>query len=103
MKLTYQQSPRHHKNTKGEVTAAPRYGQTLLDESIQLSSNSTRRIAVDRESKEFVFFEETHPGQNIFHGYLRPWEKMTSIMRKVAIDAGFCDRKGKIIRGTKPV
>jgi len=61
-----------------------------------------RRVAVDKEAKEYIVFDETNPGTGIFHGHTRPWsgggsvtplsQKMQSVLRK----AGLVNKKGKI-------
>jgi RHS repeat-associated protein len=96
--LIYEKSPKHGSTTRGNVSAAPRNGQSALDNSIQIKDTSPRRIGIDRATNEFVVFDETNPGTGTFHGHVRTWEQLTQEMKNVLIKTGEVTRTGKIIR-----
>lgn len=94
--LRYEPSPKHHKNVSGYVTPPPADGQAVLDRSLPLSETTTRRVGIDPELRAFIVFDETHPHTGIFHGYVRPWSRMTERMRQVLIKYDLADRKGNV-------
>lgn len=76
--------------------AQPTNGRLALDQSVQLSETTTRRIGVDKVSGEIVLFDETHPGKCIFHGHVRTWDELTNKMQSALYKAGLTDLKGRI-------
>ena len=92
--LSYEQSPKHHSNVKGNVSRAPTNGQSTLDISNQIKPTSSRRIGFDTPSGEIVIFDET--GSGVYHGHVRTWEQLTQEMKNVLINNGTHDRKGKV-------
>jgi hypothetical protein len=91
----YEANPKHGKDKKGNASAAPQNPQEVLDNSLELPGNTTRRIGVDTENKEFNVFDEHAEGK--FHGHVRQWGELTQQMKNVLIDAGLVNRKGKIL------
>jgi len=79
------------------VSKAPTEGQTILNNSVRIKETSSRRIGIDQVNHEIVVFDETHPGKDIFHGHVRTFEKLTPDMKNALQQAGFIDKKGKII------
>ncbi|TRX34060.1 adhesin [Flavobacterium sp. ZT3R18] len=69
--------------------------QEVLDNSLELPGNTTRRVGVDTENKEFNVFDEHAEGK--FHGHVREWGELTQQMKNVLIEAGLVNRKGKIL------
>lgn len=67
---TFEPSPKHDQTRPG-IGAQPTNGQSALDRSVQVSDTSSRRVGVDAGSGEIVVFDETYPGQCIFHGHVR--------------------------------
>ena len=94
--LIYESSPKHGSQARGNVSALPTNGQEVLNNSIQVSPNSSRRVGIDRTNREFVVFHETHPGTGIFHGFSVSWNNLRPVMRNVLINSGQVNRRGKI-------
>ena len=93
----YEASPKHGMTKRGEVGAAPSNGQAALDRSVQVKPTSSRRVGVDAANNEIVVFDETHPGQEIYHGHVRSWDELTSEMQNALRTAKLVDPHGKII------
>jgi hypothetical protein len=93
---TYEASAKHHAGTVDGafVSPAPTDGQKTLDASVQVKPESTRRVGIDREAKEYVVFDETVAG--VFHGHRRSWLGLHPDMRRALVDAGLCDKNGKL-------
>jgi RHS repeat-associated protein len=91
----YEANPKHGKDKKGNASAAPQNPQEVLENSLELPGNTTRRVGVDPENKEFNVFDEHSEGK--FHGHVRQWGELTQQMKNVLIDAGLVNRKGKIL------
>ncbi len=64
---TFEGNPKHGNTQSGRASPEPTNPQKSLDDSIELPGNTTRRIAVDKETGEFVVFDEHLPGK--FHGH----------------------------------
>ena len=96
----YQASPKHGAEKVGSVSAAPRAGQAALDSSVQVKETSPRRVGVDYDLGQLVVFDETHPGEGIFHGHVRSWDELTDQQRSAFSRAGLTDQRGRILRGT---
>ena len=90
---TYEKAP-YHNGGNAVKSAAPKNGQAALDNSIQVSQNSPRRIGISEN--EFVVLDQTTPGT--YHGHVRTWEELTQTMKNVLIKAGKVTSKGKIIK-----
>jgi hypothetical protein len=60
-----------------------------------LPGNTTRRVGVDSENKEFNVLDEHSEGK--FHGHVRQWGELTQEMKNVLIDAGLVNKRGKIL------
>lgn len=93
---TFEPSPKHDQSRPG-VGSQPVDGQVALDGSVQVSTNSARRIGVDVQNREIVVFDETYPGQCIFHGHVRTWDELTPEMKSALHKAGLTDLKGNIL------
>ncbi len=91
----YEANPKHGKDKKGNASAAPQNPQEVLENSLELPGNTTRRVGVDTENKEFNVFDEHSEGK--FHGHVRKWGELTQQMKNVLIDAGLVNKKGKIL------
>jgi hypothetical protein len=89
----FEGSPKHHKNSKGDVSRAPKDGQKALDNSIPYSEESPHRIGISEN--EFVVLNRTREG--IYHGHVRSWWKLTEDMRRELINHGLANFKGKIL------
>ncbi len=86
-----------HDQVRPGVGAQPRNGQAALDRSVQVSDTSSRRVGVDAASGEIVVFDETFPGQCIFHGHVRTWDQLTQKMQSALYKAGLTNLKGRIM------
>jgi hypothetical protein len=93
----YEPSPKHGPAQRGDVAAAPRDGQAALDRSVQVKPTSARRVGVDAANQELVVFDETYPGQQIFHGHVRSWNQLRPEMQAALRRAGLVDARGRII------
>ena len=91
---TYVPSPKHGMKTRGNISPAPKNGQDVLDNSIQIKSASSRRIGIDPETHEYVVFDQTRG--NEYHGHSRTWDQLTQEMKQVFIDSGLVTKKGKL-------
>ncbi len=61
----YEESPKHHPNTRNGIGKPPCDGQAALNRSI-LVDQGPARIAI--EGNRFVIFRQTSP--HVFHGYI---------------------------------
>jgi hypothetical protein len=93
----YEPSPKHGQTQRGDVAASPRDGQAALDRSVQVKPTSTRRVGVDAANQEIVVFDETYPGQQVFHGHVRSWGELRPEMQAALRRAGLVDARGRII------
>lgn len=91
----YERNPKHGKVKRGNANPEPTNPQKALDNSIKLPGNTTRRVSVDKETGEFVVFDEHLPGK--FHGHTRAWGELDQTMQAVLRKAGLVNKKGKII------
>ena len=98
-RYNYEASPKHGAEKAGNVSAAPRNGQAALDHSVQVKETSPRRVGVDYDTGELSVFDETHPGEGVFHGHVRTWDEMTDQQRNAFTRAGLTDRRGRILGG----
>jgi len=96
--LTYEGSPKHHSNADPGIGDAPANGQATLDNSVQVKSTSPRRVGVDPATGEIAVFDETHPGQKVFHGHVRTWDQLTQEMKNALQRAGLVDKRGRLIK-----
>jgi len=97
--LSYDPNPKHgpqnRGTAKGVSSAAPKDGQTALDNSVQVKASSPRRVGIDRANAEIVVFDEHLPGR--FHGHVRDWDDLTSRMQNALKNAGLVNKQGRII------
>jgi hypothetical protein len=93
--LRYELNPKHGTTQRGRAAAAPRSGQAALENSVQFGPTSSRRVAADVESQEFVVFHEHRPG--VFHGHVREWEQLDAEMQNALVRTGRVTRQGRII------
>jgi len=92
---TYEASPKHHKNAGPDISPAPIDGQAALDNSVQVKDTSAQRVGVDAANDEIVVFDETHPGQGIFHGHVRQWSDLNISQQNALRRAKLVDKKGR--------
>ncbi|MCB0082687.1 MAG: RHS repeat-associated core domain-containing protein, partial [Caldilineaceae bacterium] len=92
--LVYESSPKHHPNAQQGIGNAPQDGQGALDNSLQVTGNSPRRVGVDRANNQFVVFDQTREG--IFHGHVRSWQQLTDQMKNTVRNAGYVNWRGLI-------
>ncbi len=93
----YEASPKHHVGTVqgGYVSPAPTHGQEVLDASVQVKSESSRRVGIDKDAHEYVVFDETVAG--VFHAHTRTWNQLHPDMQQALIHAGLVARNGKLL------
>ncbi|MGB1271774.1 MAG: hypothetical protein ACPG5T_06860, partial [Endozoicomonas sp.] len=92
--LKYELAPYHGLKSNSVKSKAPVHGQSALDNSIQVSQNSPRRVGIDYQAKEFVIFDETSSG--VFHGHVRTWEELRQQDQAVLRKHFGVSKKGKI-------
>ncbi len=97
----FEASPKHPMGVapRPGVSPGPANGQAALDSSVGVGPNTARRVGIDYEAGEFTVFDETHPGQGIFHGHVRPWSLLDPKMQNALIRAGMANRRGVILMG----
>jgi hypothetical protein len=88
-RLRFEASPKHP-----DVVPGP--AQAGLDTSIGFSENTTRRVGIDYGSERFMVFDETYPGQGIFHGHYREWSELTPAMQAALRKAGMATSRGGV-------
>ncbi|QTE21204.1 hypothetical protein J3359_10235 [Polaribacter cellanae] len=91
----FERNPKHGKKKKGSSGAEPTNPQEVLDASLELTGNTTRRVGVDSSTGEFVVFDEHSEG--VFHGHVRTWSELSQGMQAILRKAGLVNKKGKII------
>jgi hypothetical protein len=92
--LEFDAASYHGKMDTPVKSKGPANGQETLDLSIQVKPTSPRRIGVDPDTNEFVVFDRT--GGNVYHGHVRPWDKLHQDMKNALIKAKKVDSKGNI-------
>jgi RHS repeat-associated protein len=91
----YEPSPKHGTTNKGKANKAPTNPQESLDNSYQVSPNTSRRVGYDPEANEFNVFDETHPGKNVYHGHSREWNELSQDMKNTLQKNKVVNSKGK--------
>jgi hypothetical protein len=103
-RLTWAPSDKHGTIQRGRAAPAPSNPQQVLNTSVPLGPDTSRRVGVDPETGEYCVFDETHNGQLIFHGHVRPWTStdprqpaLTPDMKNALVRAGLTDLNGRIL------
>lgn len=97
--LEFDAASYHGKTDTPVKSKGPSNGQEALDNSVQVKPTSARRIGVDQETREFVVFDRT--GGDVYHGHVRPWDKLHQDMKNALIKAKKVDNKGNILGAKK--
>jgi hypothetical protein len=92
--LEFDAASYHGKTDTSIKSKGPTNGQGTLEQSIQVKATSPRRIGVDPDTSEFVVFDRT--GGDVYHGHVRPWEKLHQDMKNALTKAKKVDSKGNI-------
>ena len=61
----YEENPKHHQHSKGNISKPPRDGQAALDNSIEVPGKDCR---VSIQDSQIVMLQQHRPGR--FHGYI---------------------------------
>lgn len=93
--LTFEPNPKHRSKKRGRVSSQPTDGQVALDNSVQISERSTRRVGVDRENEEIVVLMEHLPG--IFHGFVVEWNELERGVQRQLQDLGLVTSRGRML------
>lgn len=93
--LKYEAALYHGSVSNAIKPKVPSNPQKALNESIKIKDISDRRIAVDKNTGDFVIFDKTI--DNIYHSHVRTWNELTQEMKNLLINKGFVNRKGKIL------
>ncbi len=97
--LEFDAASYHGKADTPVKSKGPANGQETLENSIQVKPTSPRRIGVDPDTSEFVVFDRT--GGDVYHGHVRPWDKLHQDMKNALIKAKKTDNKGNILGAKK--
>lgn len=89
----------HGKTDTPVKSKGPTNGQEALENSVQVKPTSPRRIGVDPDTNEFVVFDRT--GGDVYHGHVRPWDKLHQDMKNALIKAKKADNKGNTLGKNK--
>ena len=92
--FTFEPNPKHRRTKSGRVSAQPIDGQAALDNSLQLSENSSRRVGVDKGNQQIVMFMEHLPG--VFHGFLVEWRDLEPRAQRLLQHIGLVTSRGRI-------
>lgn len=92
--LEFDAASYHGKTDTPVKSKGPSNGQEALENSVQVKPTSPRRIGIDSGANEFVVFDRT--GGDLYHGHVRPWDKLHQDMKNALMKARKVDNKGKI-------
>lgn len=92
----FEPAPYHRTTPSGRKSPRPVNGQGALDNSLQVSQTSTRRVGIDPDTGNFVVFDETFPGSGVFHGHVRPWDELEQAQQAILRRSFGVSRTGKI-------
>lgn len=93
--LTFQPNPKHRSKKRGRISAQPTDGQAALNDSVQISERSSRRVGVDRGNKEIVIFMEHLPA--VFHGFVVEWNDLERDVQRLLQKLGLVTGRGRIL------
>jgi len=93
-RLQYEAAPYHGRVGNAVKSKAPRNGQGALDNSLQVTENSARRVGIDPDTREFVIFDQTSNGT--FHGHVRTWSELRPVDRTFLRREFDVSKKGKV-------
>ncbi|MNH84466.1 S-type Pyocin [compost metagenome] len=99
LNLVFDAASYHGKTDTPVKSKGPANGQVALENSIQVKPTSARRIGVDPDTNEFVVFDQT--GGDIYHGHVRPWDKLHQDMKNALLKAKKVNNKGNILGAKK--
>lgn len=88
----YENSPYHHRNSRGTKSPCPKNGQRCLDYS--LPTEGTQRIAIENDT--FVLLKYTSPGK--YHGHVVTWKELHNKLQTILIKNGFVTTSGRILK-----
>ncbi|MEE9681493.1 S-type pyocin domain-containing protein [Pseudomonas moraviensis] len=97
--LEFDAASYHGKKDTPHKSKGPSNGQKALESSVQVKPTSARRIGVDPDANELVVFDRT--GGEVYHGHVRPWDKLHQDMKNALIKARKVDSKGNILGARK--
>lgn len=86
---------KHGKDARGDISAAPKDGQTALDRALPDPRAPNSEKLTGWSSGQFVEFQETLP--NLYHGYVIPWRGVPQPVRKAWQEAGIVTAGGRFI------
>jgi hypothetical protein len=93
--LEFDSANYHGKTDTPVKSKGPTNGQEALENSVQVKPTSPRRIGIDLDTNELVVFDRT--GGDVYHGHVRPWDKLHQDMKNALIKAKKVDNKGNIL------
>lgn len=92
---TFEPNPKHRGEKRGRISAQPTDGQAALDNSVQISDTSSRRVGVDRDNREIVVLMEHLPG--VFHGFVVKWDEPDRNVQRRLQGLGLVTSRGRIL------
>lgn len=93
-RLRYEPAPYHGRVGSGVKSRGPTNGQAALDNSLQVTETSARRVGIDPGTNEFVIFDRTSDG--LFHGHVRTWNELRPVDRAFLREEFGVSGRGKI-------
>ena len=93
--LTFQPNPKHRSKKRGRISRQPTDGQAALNDSVQISERSSRRVGVDRSNKEIVIFMEHFP--EVFHGFVVDWTDLERNVQRLLQKLGMVTGRGRML------
>ncbi len=93
--LEFDAASYHGKTDTPVKSKGPTNGQEALENSLQVKPASPRRIGIDPDTNEFVVFDRT--GGDVYHGHVRPWDKLHQDMKNALIEAKKVNNKSNIL------
>ena len=85
-KLTFESNPKHRSKKRGRVSSQPTNGQTALDNSVQISERSTRRVGVLMQHLT-----------GIFYGFVVEWNELERGVQRQLQALGLVTSRGRIL------
>ncbi|WP_202067749.1 hypothetical protein [Enterococcus sp. BWB1-3] len=90
----YEDAPYHTNVGNSVKSKKPIDGQHALDNSVPISSNTDRRVAIS--NGEIVIIDQTLPG--LYHGHVEEWDEVNEKVKGLLRKLGWVNKKGKIIK-----
>ncbi|MEV8638340.1 RHS repeat-associated core domain-containing protein [Streptosporangium sp. NPDC051023] len=87
---------KHTPNSKGRIGKLPTSPQYALEMSIGVTTQN--RVAYDPSTGQFVSFNPSKQGGDLWHGHVRTWKDLDQKQQNALYQAGITNRKGKPVK-----